>query len=432
MPGDSIELSVTLWPVVRRVLERFRLPYHASSRLNASTHATTSRWTSRPWEAVDELVSHQIRGLIRTGAGVSAPEIIARVAKYQPDSRVMVVCATREEVRKIGRNLEKLLDDVEWVIHDRWPIEGKRVMVTTFMRQALDRIMCHRWPITILPRALDLTGRQAAWIENQLCPDRLYGLWPLSEQLTRYDEDLLRTRFGFAEAVVHRAGEPGRQMQYAAVDVRRCSQQPGTTNLVSLKRKLLWTNPIRNRVISRLARGIADGSSDPALGEVTRLSLGESPRITVLVESVEQALALGTFLPTAPICCDKNAFHWLAPPQRRLLQAREEATGSTRLCTLAALSEDVIANTDVLIRADGNGDVPRELDTQCLPGRCPFLLVDIQDQTHPKLVRWASERLNAYQWLGWNRPGEYVDNVDRFLAPRIKLPRAKSMTGAHG
>jgi hypothetical protein len=140
---------------------------------------------------------------------------------------------------------------------------------------------------------------------------------------------------------------------------------PPDATLLALARTAIWHNGHWNRLIAGLARALVAGEHQklrhwsPVLAQaVAKLS---DPRVVVLVENVEHALALLPRLPGWSLLTGEVNTQGLNQAARNALKQAQPRIGqnSRLITTLAALPHLDLAQADVLVRADaGCSELP--------------------------------------------------------------------------
>jgi hypothetical protein len=237
---------------------------------------------------------------------------------------------------------------------------------------------------------------------------------------------------GFHQLVVPRHGFRERPVRVLWTPMTGRMVSDAVADLPGLKRQLIWTNPIRNRRLARLARALAGGDR-ATLGLFLSPAAGvpEVPgggHVLVLVENVEHALRLAEALPGWPLLLDREVNpSGLSPGQVQCLASRRcqgnelPAQGIVTASRIMSLS---LSPLDVLVRGDGGPGLP-PLPSDSLLQRVqqaprPLFLVDCDDRIHPQFRRHTRRRQRAYAQKGWLAPGvdPVAAAVERFLASR--------------
>ena len=117
--------------------------------------------------------------------------------------------------------------------------------------------------------------------------------------------------FGFAELSIPAHGFQERTIGTAFATIKNGPLIKRGSTGFAIKQQLLWRNWPRNRRISRLARSISVGDVKGILHKFPTLAEAilqfDSPRIAVLVEGLDHALALAQELDEWPIIAGPSA-----------------------------------------------------------------------------------------------------------------------------
>jgi hypothetical protein len=382
-----------------------------------------------------DAVRHHDRALLRYGPGVDLARLVAEVARAWPDLTVTVAVACRDDARRLGRALRRLLPDVSIVTGQSGPAAVGRVVVATYTglgHSARYRLPGYRmfdlaWTdIVVVLHALEATTTVARGWLGRAERARVFGLLPLDSRPSPLEGDLLRAVFGFHEGVLLRHAHRERPVLVLRYPVRGGMPLPAGLAGVPLQRRGVWQHAVRNRIAARLAAACAAGTAQTVLGPA---AAGITPGVVVLAANAEHALALAARLPedwlllAGSDLCEEG----LTPEQVRRLHRPVSPFRAGPLHAVATPA--VLANLDlscvgVLVRADGGGGRPALAPEQLIepddgPAR-PLLLLDFDDRGHPELRRRARRRRQACEGRGWLAPGTdpVQARVERFLATR--------------
>jgi hypothetical protein len=378
--------------------------------------------------AMLETVRQHERSVIRyaRSAGVDPALLIAQIAIAWPDHRIVVVAQRVDDVRMLRERLHGLIRGVVGLTGDDHPPYIGRVVVATLDYACNSDV--HPWErdMLIVHDAKEFAGQRYWPLPHIYKKARLYGLLDVDAELAPSEADVLRCLFGFTEIVVPAHGCRLRPVIRLEHPSRGNIRLPLDTGLADLKRSGIWQNPVRNRKLARLAReiGKSGGSLAGPLGEPFA---GRHPRVAVVVENLEHAAALRSFLPDWPLAAASNIWRrGLAFPghlgQMTLKQGWPPL--SRAIVTFEGLRESDISTIDVVVRADGGpGALPIELDRLTIPADSPenpLVLVDLADRAHPLLRKWVRSRRDAYHKRGWYRIGvdPVQERVQAFLNDR--------------
>ncbi|MDB5306081.1 MAG: hypothetical protein JWO38_283 [Gemmataceae bacterium] len=380
--------------------------------------------TSPRGPAVLDLVRRHDRGLVRYDpAAVDVAAVIAEIALAWPQMSVAVVCDRAAETRALRDRLRHLglADTIASASRNR-PCTGDagRVIVATPVGLAGDGVDLAWRQIVIVVDALDALGEQARYCLDHALRARVYAMLPIDARPSPHEWDLLRMRFGFAELVVPAPGLIERPVTVEWESVR-CGRGPDLgADILAVKRRGVWHNGQRNRLVAGIARRVATGSPDDGAAGAGTL---------VLVETVAHALALAgrlrgwSVVSSLPVIKDG-----LTASQMAAIGAGASPFSTApfpAIVTFDGLARYDLAAVTAIVRADAGTGLP-----PLPPGRLgaefpapPLRLVDLDGDSHPLLRRAARQRRAAYVGRGWFAPG--VDPVEgraaRFLGTRPRL-----------
>jgi hypothetical protein len=383
-----------------------------------------------------DLVHDHDRGLVRYKAGAVRPaRLIAQVALAFPDRTIAVAAKRRADVRRLGRQLRRLLPGRVDVVDGPCPKRVSRVVGATFLGLGEPAVEIEKKDFLIVPDAAEALERNARDAINHAEGARLYGLMEIGRHLAPYDEDWVAALFGLEQVVIPRHGYVGRPVEVVAVKCAGGQRLAADLETVSTKGEGLWRDGLRSRRVAVLARVLADGDHQRLDAEssvvAARLAGRGGPlKVAVLVENIEHALAIAERLPGWPIVAGSHVATVGLPGRPAGLLARRRWAGAgtpdRAIVTLAGLAGPAgagLERLDVLVRADGGQHVPPALDGIVIrastPNRRPLLVVDLDDRHPPRLRQWARQRRAAYLERGWVvSDGEQNTPIARFLAGR--------------
>ena len=264
---------------------------------------------------------------------------------------------------------------------------------------------------------------------------RVYGLLAGYATPEPFIRDHIAALFGFEEV---RIPEHGRVLQPVEVinvpykgGVPRSSAEKNTA--FTVKRDCIWRNNGRNHFIASLCRGIVNGDMNglkvtnelmDRINSTMRPETGSfGPKIGVIVDNVDHALALAGVMKDAAICMS-NDVNLFGMSKKQESQLPEEEGDDWKVCisTFAGLPD--LPDVRVIVRADGGMGVPEEAARIDVYSSKPPLIVDIRDRHHPRLRQWQRQRHREYERLGWkiSRKGP-MDPVEAFMSSRPEIKR---------
>jgi hypothetical protein len=183
--------------------------------------------------------------------------------------------------------------------------------------------------------------------------------------------------------IIHRVGPGTARVSVLVVELEPV-QTLNVRDALERKRRALWGNQVRNKVIARTATQLANESK--------RLA---AKRVAVLVESPEHGRALARLLNGWPLL-DRR-------PERRDGPRDDGELPARSIVTYARARQLGILDVDVLVRADGGGwplpsiGFPRLTDAI----RADVTLVDFDDNGDARLTSDTQNRLSDYRGRGW-------------------------------
>jgi hypothetical protein len=420
-----------LEPVLRTVLQRQGYQVQEGGRAPVP-------WSEPAWDRLDKLpaidqvlletVRNQLQSLICIGQSVDAVQLVAEVALAWPGKTMAVLARTIRETRQTRDKLQSLGVDAVAINSRNLPDRIGQVAVCTPIGLAdtdftwLDCVFVMDATLANSKRCLESLGH--------IWRARLYGLLPIDAKLAPLEQDLISALFGLVEITIPRHGHCERQVQVVTFSIQGGPVLALDLDLVALKRQGLWRHPVRNRLLTKIARALQERDSraiEHLLHRAVHLT-DDQRGVLVLVENVEHALVLAERLAgwqviTGP---DVNTHGLNAEQVQRLQQCVDPFTTGPlfAIVTAAALPEVDLREVGILLRADGGIGLPlltREQltvpDGQPVP---PLLLVDLVDHQHPLLRRQSRQRQEQYEKRSWFAPGidPVQGRVERFLASR--------------
>lgn len=366
--------------------------------------------------AVLEFVRTKSRGIVRIDHGVDAAVLCAQVAKAWPQMKIAVVGCRKQTVAHVARVLSDALGDlsVSHITEGR-PERIARVTVSTFVAQGSANLNERRLILVLDP--VELLGRRSRILLDCSPTARLIGFLPRDCSMSRRDADEVHAWFGFDRVVVPSHGSIAREVIVVRSSVRGGARIDVGDDVVALKRRGVWRNRMRNRRIAGLVQLLRQRKLkelDQRFRSVARAVRGRQINsVVVLVENVEHAETLHELVPDASIT---TAF------ERTVATVPADQGVAVQIATATAFSQLNLQDVDVVIRVDaGPGSQPVCVTAHKIVARNsngPLVLVDLSDETHPELRKWAKRRLEAYCDAGFTVDGEQHTPVNRFLAQR--------------
>lgn len=376
-------------------------------------------------QAIDQqvlgLVRHTGYGLIRYAPGVRPEWLIAQVALAWPDHSMAICTATYRQAKDLRAKLFALGVKTTLATRDRCPPRPGRIVIGTPAAMAHTQLESGKRDFVIFAHATHALSANAQPLLIQ--PDsrfRLIGLLPGDRHLSPYEQDRLVAIFG-----VHDVQLPAHGCQRLCPAIKWLPGNRKYTHTSDLTQ-----DPIRNRRIARLAKDLHAGR------------YGEQPRcVVVLVDSVDQGIALAERLPGWPLVvegaptwpCEPTVYKdGLSTRQLRTFDRHRQlwVTGTHMIVTVAAAGQLDLRDGPCAVIWAGGGDHPAPLPDHWLdvPSDSDRLiaLIDIDDR-HPGLISATKRRQRGYRRQGWFKVGEdpLEEQIKDFLAARPKPKRRR-------
>jgi hypothetical protein len=421
-------------PVVRRLLARAG---HAVSDLEPAPAALPApdRQLLKKIAPTDEpfldIVRRRDRALISYDPAAVRPDrLVAQIALAWPGLKIAVAVKRTDEAHLLARRLCPYLADVEYYHNDHHPSRAARVAVATIDYLTFLRIGLSERDMLIVLNAREGACPDAQYQFSGATQARLYGLLPLCEEPSPFEQDQLDRFYGFERLCVPGHGQRARTVQAVFLRATGKVALPAKVDLVARLRRAVWASPVRNRRISRLARLLAADERKPLRQQFPAVAAPLEGRpvrgVVVLVDGVEHALALAGQLPGWDVLAGLDRhLDGLSAAQKEALANNAvlfPADRPTVIATGSGIDYVNMADVDVVIRADAGVGLPplpaaALVEPNSAPMR-PLLLIDFLDHDDPVLRRRARRRQQAYADAGWFGVG--VDpveaRVDAFLA----------------
>jgi hypothetical protein len=179
---------------------------------------------------------------------------------------------------------------------------------------------------------------------------------------------------------------------------KKCDPMP-FTNIVEWKRKHIWTNDARNRLIARAARALTSNNSVAlemlGLREAANDLLGRNPTeplsVAIIVANAEQGRELVRLLPGWSL----KAAGYTPPPGKLILDDRE-------ILTLARAAEELICTSVVIYAAGGPDWWMEHARIGATWGPEGTLIVDITDRYDRQSAAETTSRAAQYRHRGYH------------------------------
>lgn len=462
--NKGLETFAGLEPQIRAYLDTVNQPYVLSGERPKPLSSDTLNEIrgSKPSDRLLlQFVETHERGIVwYRDPNVDIAWIIVQIALAHPEERILVLVTRNHDAYLLYRRIRRVFKKVSLVKTGHDPEHVKRIVVTTRsgMKKRITKIdeqtlfICvnpteiliperksslKSWRKTFDPDdALDLYRLSQRSGGNPWLPylnGRFYGLLRSDVLIAPQEKDLLNAVFGPHGLLLQKHGCRDRTVHVVTWKYRgrQVSDHNGST--LDMKRRLIWRDRLRNRLIAKIAKAIA------ASDHHTLASSFESPvpklfeklgeRVVILTENVEHAAQLHDRLSDWPIVAGKEVeTSGLNPKVKAAIEAGRNPG--------AKLMQDVLVTPDgfadlgpvgVLIRADAGIGLPPvppgfyvvddeiPSTTTIVDDEVPstVTIVDVKDLHHPYLRRLSKSRKVAYQRRCWSVDGEQrAKNVD--------------------
>lgn len=373
------------------------------------------------------LVRRHDRGIIRyDGQSVHPANLIAQIALAWKHSRIVVAVNQIHKASLLREQLRPWLPNVALFTGRKNPRHATRVTIATPSHLRVGAIGLERRSMLIVTDPVNFFTDFGADALRHAWQARVFGLLRERVEMPPHIRGLMISLFGVREVVIPRHGYARRPVTAVFEKIAGGRSVPIHSKQLQVKQLGIWKHELRNRRIAQIFKAIADCDRQQIIDKFPDLAdipaLKEAGRVVLVVENIEQALAMAKRLPNTPVLTDSTRL-WdegLTAEQRRLLEVgRAEANSSPVLIvTVAAVAS--AGEFDVLVRADaGVGKLSLTRQQRMAPAGAakPLTVIDFADKHHPLLRRWSRQRKEAYREQGWLIHGERVPtDLERFVA----------------
>jgi hypothetical protein len=363
LPGGRIDqrgrfrFPAGLVPELVRELERDGYRVEVADRRRDDLNAD-----AREMEQAQGADRRYLEALARNPVGVvevtGHTELVARVAQLAalyPGARVVVAVPTRKRAWKVWERLGEELGGPVGLVTAQGTRPGRRCTVCTY--QSLGKVKGREESILVVVEAERAVHRVAEYAVGERAYARVYGF--VYAGVTRDGDADLGLRV-LAGEVIHAVPSTAAVARVLMVESPALPTKVGGRGL-GRKRRAVWGNRPRNRLVARVAQALCEGDVDTLrecgleLGE-DELG-GEGRRVAVLVESTAHARELRSLLRGWPV-------YSVVPLEMRghadeeSLDSTSKVKGSVVTLLYAAV---VGTDADVIVRATGGrGEWPAE------------------------------------------------------------------------
>ncbi len=362
---------------------------------------------------ISQFVHDFARGLIRVAQGVQIGRLIAEIAIAFPTASVAVIVpswrAGLETVRALG-NVRVRYRRITPAQPPNW---DERIVVGTALSMGHSEVELEKRDLLIAYDAVSVLGEQGQLAFSG--PDirgRMFGFVRDDARISGWQKDWLYAAFGFQQLEV-----PAHGMDVADVRLRLLrADVPAVSakNRLDLKRRGLWLNRARNRLVANVAE---------------HYSAQPDSRVLVLTDNIEQLDALCALLPGWPTLARVGLgsdvlgeFGHLGSRYSPWRQIERRLLSTV----LASDCRDLGIYTSIIWA--GGGNAPPNLRPSMFwkrPGsNMTVEFVDFLDRSHYHLRRDSQSRASHYRQRGWPTANDSVTPANRrmnaFLAARPK------------
>ena len=373
-------------------------------------------------QRVGEAISGNFRGQLALRNEDELMRSLAITCRLFPRANTLILTATLQQAKDICRALRTLTPYRVRLARGKWSFDAgdvrRRIVVCPYTYIPHPRY----WQLVLFADAQSMTGAGASGrIETMLRgKQRVYAFRSADFQPGHHDNLLLQAVAG---PLIYSSAIPRADVRVMVCPV---DSLPRAEDLKGLerKRKAIWANDWRNRVIAAIADAMARKCREKLWEQGLFLQddealldgLNDPPRVCILVESTEHAAALKALLPAW------SGVHAHSDPV-----APQPGAGTIVTVTYAAINT---IEADIVIRADDGplqirGFPPLASETKS--GQ--VILLDIDDEFDARASRKTQRRLDEYADRGWHTTGARRDrDVNAFSRlPRILEREAAKM-----
>ena len=369
--------------------------------------------------AVIELVNTAREGLISYSPGVSPMLLVLQIADAFPEKRMVIICASANAVEALTTQLRSYELKVTQVVRRQIGEHEHvaKIVVTTPWGAEDGAVELQQADIVLFDDASHALHEQAEYeLSKSDSRFRLFGLIPHALQIAPYDRDRLTRVFGFRRVHVPRHGHQETDIRVAFLPIWGPGL-PQDLSVLELKRKGIFRNHLRHRLIAQVARQFVGG--DPAVSNrllhfsPDALRLSERKAVVIVVENVDHAESLRNNLRGWSVWSDRREKRVANNPGISLSWYGQVAAPDVTnlICTVDGLATAPLYATDIVIWAASGSRGPKIPASRLIMpygAERPLLVVDVTDTQHPQLVAWNDHRQRDYlarEWipLGYDR-----------------------------
>lgn len=400
-------------PTVVQTLATVGVPYKLTGE--RKTVVPVAVWVDGVDRVLLGAVGEHERLVARVGEDVDVAAQVTLVCRAFPGLRTVVLAKRIKDVRRVVHLLGRSgIDASSFTCADRDGRFFGRVAVATYRHAGDERVGLWDADLLVVRDVADALGEDGrrtveyAHGDHPTAPRVLgfarAGFRPSLNQyrwMTRY--------FGTDEVVVPAPGAVDRRVEYVFLRLggvnARTRRAESAAGVGAVKSAGVWHNPVRNRLVARLACGLRDGDAAAVAGRFGKLAghhvVGTPASVLVVAENATHADVL---LRGGLAGWQTVGGGWGSVAPETLNRSGEFEKPPSLVGTFDALGRMNVAGFDVVIRADaGTGGLPlapAALHTADAAAE-PLLLVDFADVCQPVLRDFAKRRRATYAAQGW-------------------------------
>ena len=368
------------------------------------------------YPALASFTQQHHRGLIRIPKKMGEAQVIAELAVAYPRARILVLGSQVASLERICHKLKCLLPaDVNAtevrLVHSRRRLRLDddspiaRICFSTHLEAAeLDLATCDLVVLADAYECIHVRAQQT--LEERDAQFRLFGIMRANRSPSPYESDVISATFGFEILDLMSHGRVGRDVQVAWV---RLGGQPSLAREASFDYRLQYThNHRRNSIVVQLARSLADGRAvqREKARDISRWGSnhGHGPHaVTILVDRLDHAIALGRKLDDWPIIAGKDCnLRGLSVSIRRRVarDPQQWLDGSHQIVLTDAAKTFPGYHSDIVLWAGGGvggGAIPNCWLFSRNDPRRPMLIVDFLDHSSQQAREWSRLRRKDYE-----------------------------------
>ena len=369
--------------------------------------------------------------------------LIAQIALAYPDERIVVIATRQADAATMAKRIRWHTPSVSLATPRHHPAKPARIVVVTASGLQQQVLGVEKRTICISLNPSEVLHSKKHWFSSRdwlpILKARIYGLLNEDQLLAPQQVDLIRALFGTPRLFIPKHGFRELPVHVTTWTFNGGNKLSVDASTLDIKRKLIWRDPLRNRLIAGLAKAIAE-SDDKALTtkykkikKALYAKLGQ--RVAILVENVEHAAQLHQRLPNWPIVAGKvGDTSKLKPKVIAAIETGKQATAKKFddvIVTTAGFAE--LGAVEVLIRADAGIGLPAISSEYFVAGdglAASLTIIDVTDRHHPHHRRRAKWREIAYEERGWSADADQLENKDVFadFAPVCLHPDRPRLT----